>query len=235
VAGSLLGGRFRYSDLKEATPAVRQLCDLNGTMAAGCGANAVLRAVVEGIRAGGLRRRVVARNPVAALGWISAGVSRAQGKGFLFVPKDAERAQPGQSGHATHLIASGGGTEQKLGCGNPFDDAHGCPADRGNATRIEVDQRKAALPGGLSSVRWRKSSKQMGSRLARRRLARKPRLRMRTKPRGNTCRRKRRRNSSTDNVIGFFLLPCAESRHRKVTWPWSSVTSLWLEMATRWV
>jgi len=45
---------------------------------------------------------------VAALGWISAGVSRAQGKGFLFVPKDAERAQAGQSGHATHLIASGG-------------------------------------------------------------------------------------------------------------------------------
>ena len=38
-------------------------------------------------------------------------------------------------------------TEPKLGCGNPFDDAHGCPADRGNATRIEVDQRKAALPG----------------------------------------------------------------------------------------
>ena len=34
-----------------------------------------------------------------------------------------------------------------MGCGNPFDDAHGCPADRGNATRIEVDQRKAALPG----------------------------------------------------------------------------------------
>jgi DNA-binding NarL/FixJ family response regulator len=51
---------------------------------------------------------------------------------------------------------------------------------------------------------------------ARRRLARKPKWRMRTKPRGSRCSRKRRRNSFTGSVISFFLLP-------------------WLEMATRWV
>jgi len=54
----------------------------------------------------------VARNPVVALGWISAGLCRAQGKGFLFAPKDVERAQAGQSSHATHLIASGGERSQ---------------------------------------------------------------------------------------------------------------------------
>jgi hypothetical protein len=40
--------------------------------------------------------------------------------------------------------------------------------------------------------------KQRGSRVARRRLARKPNGRMRTKPRGSRCSRKRRRNSSSD-------------------------------------
>src|SRR5271157_341932 len=76
---------------------------------------------------------------------------------------------------------------------------------------------------------------QSGSNRARRRLARKPKLRMRTKPRGSRCRRKRRRNSSTGRVISRFLLPWAESRHRNVTLPAARATSRWLEMATRWV
>ena len=47
---------------------------------------------------------------------------------------------------------------------------------------------------------------QSGRNAARRRLARKPKLRMRTKPGGSRCKRKRRRNSSKGSVItGFWL------------------------------
>ena len=49
------------------------------------------------------------------------------------------------------------------------------------------------------------SWKQRGRSVARCRLARKPKLRMRTKPRGSKCSRKRRRNSSTERVISRFL------------------------------
>jgi hypothetical protein len=81
----------------------------------------------------------------------------------------------------------------------------------------------------------RSSWKQSGRRVARFRLARKPKLRMRTKPRGSRWSRKRRRNSSTARVMILFLLPCAESRQRKVTLPSDRLTSLLLEMAMRWV
>jgi hypothetical protein len=79
------------------------------------------------------------------------------------------------------------------------------------------------------------SLKQSGSSLARWRLARKPKLRMRTKLRGSRCRRKRRRNSSTVRLMTRFLLPWAESRQRKLTLPSERATSLLLAMATRWV
>ena len=79
--------------------------------------------------------------------------------------------------------------------------------------------------------RWKHS----GRREARLRLARNPKLRMRTKPGGNRWSRKRRRNSSTVRVMILFVLPCAESRQRKVTMPSERSTSLELEMATRWV
>ena len=46
-------------------------------------------------------------------------------------------------------------------------------------------------------------------------MARKPKWRMRTKPRGSRWSRKRRRNASAGKLISFFLLPCAESRQRK--------------------
>src|ERR1035437_6766529 len=67
---------------------------------------------------------------------------------------------------------------------------------------------------------------QRGNSVARFRLARNPKLRMRTKPGGNTWSRKRRRNSSTARVMRLFLLPRAESRQRKVTLPSESATSL---------
>jgi hypothetical protein len=75
--------------------------------------------------------------------------------------------------------------------------------------------------------------KQSGSSVARCRLARKPKLQMRTKPRGSRCKRKRRRNSSTGRVMSRFLLPWVESRQRKVTWPLARATNRRLEIATR--
>jgi hypothetical protein len=77
--------------------------------------------------------------------------------------------------------------------------------------------------------------RQSGSRVERRRLARKPKLRMRTKPFGSRCSRKRDKNSSSDKVISFCSLLSAESRQRKVTFWSAEETSRWLEMATRWV
>ena len=43
----------------------------------------------------------------------------------------------------------------------------------------------------------------------RRRLARNPKKRMRTKPRGRTWSKKRRKNSCEERVIILFLLPWA--------------------------
>jgi hypothetical protein len=47
----------------------------------------------------------------------------------------------------------------------------------------------------------------------------KPKFRMRTKPCGRMCSKKRHRNSWTDRGKNFCLLWSAESRQRKVTWP----------------
>src|ERR1700724_2339769 len=79
------------------------------------------------------------------------------------------------------------------------------------------------------------SHRHSGNNAARLRLARNPKLRMRTKPGGSRWSMKRRRNSSTGRVMSRFLLPWAESRQRKVTMPSERSTSLELEMATRWV
>jgi len=51
-----------------------------------------------------------------------------------------------------------------------------------------------------------------------------PKCRIRTNPVGNTCRKKRRRNSSKARRISRFLLWCAESRQRNTTSPFSSPT-----------
>src|SRR5216117_3680874 len=54
---------------------------------------------------------------------------------------------------------------------------------------------------------------QRGRSAARLRFARNPKLRMRIKPRGSRCRRKRRRNSSTGRVTSrFHVLAAAEER-----------------------
>jgi hypothetical protein len=81
----------------------------------------------------------------------------------------------------------------------------------------------------------RRAAKHRGSKAACLRLARKPKWRMRTKPLGSRCSRKRRRNSSRETVIAFCRLWSAESRQRKVTSPSANATKRWLEVATRWV
>ena len=75
--------------------------------------------------------------------------------------------------------------------------------------------------------------KQSGSSFARCRFARKPKLRMRTNPRGSRWSRKRRRNSSAGRLITRLRLLCAESRQRKLTWPSAKETSLLFAMPTR--
>ena len=98
------------------------------------------------------------------------------------------------------------------------------------------DQRSLgpAVEASCSVCGARPSSwKESGKVVARLRLARKPKLRMRTKPSGSRCNRKRRKNSSRDRVINFCSLLCAESRQRNVTFPSANETRRWLEMATR--
>src|SRR6266851_8034133 len=84
--------------------------------------------------------------------------------------------------------------------------------------------------GGWDCWSKREQSERSSARL---RFARNPKLRIRTKPRGNRWRRKRRKNSSTARVMILFLLPWAESRQRKATFPSARATNLLLEMATR--
>src|SRR5277367_5773588 len=98
----------------------------------------------------------------------------------------------------------------------------------GSVRSVDGDAGGAAIFSELA-----RSLKHSGNRVARLRLARNPKLRMRTKPGGSRWSRKRRRNSSTVRVMSRFLLPWAESRHRKVTLPSERATNLLLEMATR--
>ena len=65
------------------------------------------------------------------------------------------------------------------------------------------------------------------------RFARKPKCRILTKPRGKTCSRNRRINSTASMVISFCRFPSAESLHRKVSWPFCRLIRRPLEIATR--
>ncbi len=76
-------------------------------------------------------------------------------------------------------------TELDLSSGKAFDDRHR------SATVGATPERLRFLSGG---------------RVERRRLARKPKWRMRTKPLGSRCSRKRRKNSSSDRVMVFVSL-----------------------------
>ena len=155
-------------------------------------------------------------------------------QGFALRADERESIQMGDNVHAAHMAVFGGERSNSWAAeiGSMMSMV---PPQSGQRQFEHCSVAEPTLDGVACSVERGNSSKQMGSRLARRRLARKPKLRMRRKPRGSRCSRKRRRNSSTGKVISFFLLPWAESRQGKVTLPWWSATSLWLEMATRWV
>ena len=62
------------------------------------------------------------------------------------------------------------------------------------------------VSGSISDGTVPSAAKHSGSSRERRRLARKPKWRMRTKPLGSRCSRKRRKNSSSDTVISFCSL-----------------------------
>ena len=119
--------------------------------------------------------------------------------------------------HAAHLSVCGGerrsswaGVNRSTTCMVPLQSWHfGSGVARGSSGNEDA--------GADRCSELRSSLKQSGSSVARCRLARKPKLRMRTKPRGSRCRRKRWRNSSTGRLMTRFLLPCAESRQRKLT------------------
>ena len=95
-------------------------------------------------------------------------------------------------------------TKLDFSSGESFDDHHRLHHTWGSA------KDRSRFGGGLV-VRFaelpRPSSwKQSGKVVARLRLARKPKLRMRTKPSGSRCNRKRRKNSSSDRGSNFCSL-----------------------------
>ena len=78
--------------------------------------------------------------------------------------------------------------------------------------RMAGSHRASGRPFGGGSAAM--SSRHSGNNTDRCRVLRMPKCRMRTKPLGSTCSKKRRRNSSTDRFIRRFLFLCAESHHR---------------------
>src|SRR3989449_11111152 len=66
-----------------------------------------------------------------------------------------------------------------------------------------LDSRGVDVSGSVWGGTAPSAAQHSGRRVERRRLARKPKWRMRTKPLGSRCNRKRRRNSSSDTVISF--------------------------------
>ena len=75
--------------------------------------------------------------------------------------------------------------------------------------QCQVEPDSEGVSGGDSEATEARSWRQSASRSVRKRLARNPKWRMRTKPFGNMCRKKRRRNSMAWSVITRDLLPWA--------------------------
>ena len=121
-------------------------------------------------------------------------------------------------------------TKLDFSSGESFDDHHSAH-HTWDKTKDHSDRRRRPL------ARFAVPRRAAGRKVARWwhvcELARKPKLRMRTKPSGRRCNRKRRKNSSRDRVSNFCSLLCAESRQRNVTLPSANETRRWLEMATR--
>ena len=72
---------------------------------------------------------------------------------------------------------------------------------------IDAGQRWLGGSGGSMRAAMSRRARQRSSAALRRRLAKSPKWRMRTRPLGRTCNRKRRRNSWAETVMILFLPP----------------------------
>src|ERR1022692_4066952 len=120
-------------------------------------------------------------------------------------------------------LADRGRTEARLSSSESFQDVI-APPHRGHRQSGGGVGEGVSEGGADGLFAQAMSAKHSGRRAARRRWAKNPKWRMRTNPGGRICRKKRRRNSSSGSFIRRFLFLWAESRHRKVTSPWSSAT-----------
>ena len=137
--------------------------------------------------------------------------------------------------HAAHLTCCGGERGSSW-AEESRSTTRMVPLQSGHLGRVTDGLGSSAVTSGLvRSAELPSRLKQSGSSLLRWRLARKPKLRMRTKPRGSRWSRKRRRNSSAGKLMTRFRLLWVESRQRKRTSPSAKETSLLFEMPTRWV
>ena len=131
-----------------------------------------------------------------------------QGTGVRGVAKHASFWCCGQWFHATSVTWCGGERSWIWAAVSLSMTTMG-PPQLGQSQRGLGRSVEARVADGLASVcggAEPRVCKQSGSRVARRRLARKPKWRMRTKPLGSTCNRKRRRNSSSARVSNFCWL-----------------------------
>lgn len=104
-----------------------------------------------------------------------------RGRDLLFVPMGTESSVLETAVHAAHPMVSGGARSRS--CAAEIRSTI-CiaPPHLGQRSADRLADRVAVAP--VLSVKACSNSRQRGSRMARRRLARKPKLRMRTKPRG---------------------------------------------------
>ena len=126
-----------------------------------------------------------------------------QGAGAWSMPKRAKNSSSNKSFHAA-TVTRAGGERSWISAAESLSMTFIGPPHFGQRQR----SLESLLPEMSCSVcgaeprRW----KQSGRSVARRRLARNPKLRMRTKPLGSTCNKKRRKNSSSDRVSNFCSL-----------------------------
>src|SRR5664280_2905406 len=160
------------------------------------------------------------------------GVLAGRDKGSGYAPKHRHRPRMWIELHAGHRCGRGG--ERSRSCAEESRSTT-CivPPQTGQFQSERVLSVDCDAGVAVSCSNPPSSCRHSGSTVARLRLARKPKLRIRTNPGGSRWSRKRRRNSSTSRIMSRFLLPCAESRQRKVTLPSERAISLLLEMATR--
>ena len=151
------------------------------------------------------RRRVAEKSDMPQKGDLG---KREKGIGWARRHKGRQRAEARKGFVMSMVVSCGDGirgrwrTKLDLSSSKSFDDQH-LPTTLGARPKITRTGGGDLLLGcGAALSSW----KQSGKVVARLRLARKPKFRIRTKPSGSRCNRKRRKNSSSDRVINFCSL-----------------------------